>query len=318
MSKRIKRSFSNSDQVFHLWANKVQDSAYSKNVSFDGASIYSYGRHYELGRHVEFRGKSIVLINTAGYSKTTSKHICYAKRAVDHLHALDAPDFASELSSKSLGTVVRESILTEQARLVDDLMGVFSQRRFWSDTYAERYQDDLTLIRFNLKCEELGFPELVLEPSDEYKQMYGECAAFARERLNKLQSPEAQAKREEERLKRAESAIRAWRNGGPLTDAVRNLQNQILRINGDEVQTSRGASVPLSHALRLLRMLNRGTAKAGEKVGHYALSGLSKSAPNTHDGGETMIRIGCHTISLNEARAVLAPRALQAVGGSNE
>ena len=51
------------------------------SVYFDGKHIYSYGLHYPL--LINVRGKW--LVNTAGYSATTAKHISYAKWVADYI-----------------------------------------------------------------------------------------------------------------------------------------------------------------------------------------------------------------------------------------
>ncbi len=93
MAKRIKRVFSNGDQVIHLWANQSQDTARSRNVFFQGVRLYSYGYHYELGRLVKYRGKQVAIINDTGYSVTTSKHIRRAWGAVAGQLRVKAKDF---------------------------------------------------------------------------------------------------------------------------------------------------------------------------------------------------------------------------------
>lgn len=42
----------NNSMVAHLWANEKQESAHGSNFYFEGESIYSYGRHFEVGRIV--------------------------------------------------------------------------------------------------------------------------------------------------------------------------------------------------------------------------------------------------------------------------
>lgn len=42
----------NNSMVAHLWANEKQESANGSNFYFEGESIYSYGRHFEVGRIV--------------------------------------------------------------------------------------------------------------------------------------------------------------------------------------------------------------------------------------------------------------------------
>lgn len=73
----------NNSMVAHLWANEKQESAYGSNFYFEGESIYSYGRHFEVGRIVRNkRGEKAYLINDTYYSSTTSKHQYYVREAI--------------------------------------------------------------------------------------------------------------------------------------------------------------------------------------------------------------------------------------------
>lgn len=85
------RTVVNSQEVAHLWAHAAQDHARnsSKSVFFDGAVIYSYGTHFPMGirfdvakakrsgSHHDF----VFLLNSEGYSVTTSKHQSLVRRA---------------------------------------------------------------------------------------------------------------------------------------------------------------------------------------------------------------------------------------------
>ena len=65
----------NNSMVAHLWANEKQESANGSNFYFEGESIYSYGRHFEVGRIVRNkRGEKAYLINDIYYSSPTSKY----------------------------------------------------------------------------------------------------------------------------------------------------------------------------------------------------------------------------------------------------
>lgn len=46
------RQVVDTDTVAHLWAHQTQDHARNKlgNFYFDGATIYSYGRHFPIAR----------------------------------------------------------------------------------------------------------------------------------------------------------------------------------------------------------------------------------------------------------------------------
>jgi hypothetical protein len=283
MSKRIKRVFSNSSQVIHLWANQSQDSARASNVFFDGASLYSYGMHYELGRMIQVNGRAVALINTRGYSNTTAKHIYWTKHAVTHLPAIycKTGDF----------TNWKTALVEMQDELINSLMGNFSRRRFYSADFGVT---DSYLVgeleRFNNTCSAVNMEHLRLDVPADFWALLNEHAqsCFNKETV----------KREERRLKLLEQAKldeAAWRTGGQLTSALRELRPMLLRVRGEEVQTTGGASVPVSHALRLLSLIERGKAKSGDRVGHFTVSKVSNDT----------IKIGCHEIALSEARTVL-------------
>lgn len=57
----------NNSMVAHLWAHEQEESASGSNFFFEGASIYSYGHHFEVGRIVKNKqGKKEVLSNKDG------------------------------------------------------------------------------------------------------------------------------------------------------------------------------------------------------------------------------------------------------------
>lgn len=73
----------NNSMVAHLWAHEQEESASGSNFFFEGASIYSCGHHFEVGRIVKNKqGKKAYLINEDYYSVTTSKHQCYVRNAI--------------------------------------------------------------------------------------------------------------------------------------------------------------------------------------------------------------------------------------------
>jgi hypothetical protein len=296
--KRIKRVFSKASEVLHLWANQSQSDARQGGRSrcyFEGTSCYSYGSHYELGRLVKYKGHTVALINAKGYSNTTRLHISYAWHAVSHI-----------LRIKHDGSTwnVREVLVQTQEKLIDELMGYFNQLAFWNefDPFAKYGMESFN--EFNALCDKLGHKELRLEITEDFKQLVRAHIAKRVARQAELKSirstPEYQAKLEQARLKKNKNEITKWRLGGMPTNAVRTLRPMILRISGDKVQTSGGASVPLDEALTLLRRITAKLAKPGDKVGHFTLDKV-----NMDEYTDGIVTIGCHTISLAEAKAVL-------------
>lgn len=82
--KRVKTVFT-SDEVPHLWMHKAQQKARSSNgnLFFEGDTIYSYGHHFPIARHVSrARGKVAILFNTDRHSVTTSGHQSQVRMAI--------------------------------------------------------------------------------------------------------------------------------------------------------------------------------------------------------------------------------------------
>ena len=75
------------DMIAHLWANRSQDSARNAggNFYFQGDTVFSYGSHFPIARHVETRRGSAVLFTTRDYSVTTSGHKWTVLGACKHL-----------------------------------------------------------------------------------------------------------------------------------------------------------------------------------------------------------------------------------------
>src|SRR5579872_324467 len=76
------------DEIAHLWAHsKTQDDARNPggNFYFSGDTIYSYGSHFPIARHVtNEQGQAAILFTNQTYSNTTAKHIGQVRRAIPH------------------------------------------------------------------------------------------------------------------------------------------------------------------------------------------------------------------------------------------
>lgn len=98
-------------------------------------------------------------------------------------------------------------------------------------------------------------------------------------------------------------AISAWRNGA--ANYLPSGLPTMARIVGDVVETSRGARVPLAHAVRLVRIAERVAARGGNTwgandgpmVGHYRVSSI---------GADLSAVIGCHEFDAAESARLVA------------
>lgn len=296
MSKRIKRVFSSKNQVLHLWANQSQSDARCRNVFFEGKSVYSYGHHYELGRLVEYNGVTVAMINTQGYSMTTSGHINAAFHAVEHL---------PNLGTKSNLNDVRQALVDKQDEIISTLFDHFNRRTFWHDSKWDQYDENniKNIKDFNALAKLLGHPELALDVNFDFIQIYNEYIQERLEREKYLNSPEMLAQKEEKKQKALErqkikqaALVLEWKRGGPSFKGLANVSPQIFRIQGNEIHTSRGAIVPLQDAKNLMAKIMKSKAKTGDKIGAFNLTSIQND----------IVRIGCHTFSLSEAKDILA------------
>jgi hypothetical protein len=83
---RVKKVFQ-TNEIAHLWAHKTQEDARNAqgNFYFDGDTIYSYGSHFPIARHVKNgKGESAVLLTNRTWSNTTGGHVNLVRRSIPH------------------------------------------------------------------------------------------------------------------------------------------------------------------------------------------------------------------------------------------
>lgn len=126
-------------------------------------------------------------------------------------------------------------------------------------------------------------------------------------------TPEQEKTIRERLAKRYASEIRAWELGiinyvsSYTFSMARNVSSpgmtcDLIRVNGDRVETTAGANVPLGDAVRLYKRIMAREATKGERVGIYQFDSVSDE--NTQP---RIVKIGCHKIDLSQAAQVLAP-----------
>jgi len=63
------------DQVAHAWANKLDDYQKGFNMFRDEDTVYSYGYHFPIARHITLpSGQPAIMLTTRTYSSSTSGH----------------------------------------------------------------------------------------------------------------------------------------------------------------------------------------------------------------------------------------------------
>lgn len=116
-------------------------------------------------------------------------------------------------------------------------------------------------------------------------------------------------------IKQNAADIEAWKSGERNALSLGHEGPTFARIKGDEVQTSRGASVPLAHAVRLMSIARRIIAAGGKKwadgegpqVGGFRVNEIRA------DGSAV---IGCHEFGAEESARMLTVLSLYALANN--
>lgn len=286
MTKRIKH-VAKTPMVAHLWAHKSQDWARNQcgNFYFQGDTIYSYGSHFPLARHVIRNGENAVLLTTRKRSVTTSGHVGEVTDACRHLTVFHVSGIFDN----------NQKNLSNYKERYKEIVRKYSRAR-------QRKPEHLAALH-NLVEEANGYAEFFglrtrLTLPDDLTAMIAECQAIdKRERKWKQRE-------ERRRLHEAQERLQDWVDGkhNDLWTRDSTLPTR-LRIKGDELQTSRGASVPLKHAIKAFRVIKRFRDK-GEgykynrgpiRIGHFMVDSIDTNGN---------VKAGCHNIEWSEIERV--------------
>lgn len=309
----MKKVFSSNSQLAHVWANQSQSEGRASNFFFEGTDLYSYGYHYLAGVvHTAKNGTRFALIRSDVYSHSTGRHLSLASRACYGL----MPSFRVE--------AVRD---TDKALVEIDMRGynrIVKALKKQKVTSIESVESEIEYILDAFK-EASEFRELIGKPAitAPKKDLDAVREHFAKrfKRYQELNTPEAIAKREKEYAKRQEKKREAEKNA--LAERINKFRageyvgylpmtNELLRFKGDNVETSRGALVPLAAAETLYAAIKAGVNVIGQRIGHFqviAVSGVFSYATNEVD---TLVTIGCHKILMSEAARLFENKKLTA------
>jgi hypothetical protein len=282
----MKKVFRNADEVIHAFAqqpyNKEAEGR-SGNIYFDGFSLYSYGRHYELARYLDIE---TVLINDTGYSVTTAKHISKARHALSQYRRFYVTLCNPEAVSAQLRALrAKLSKARKPSKYINEAFGIVEAYRSYMH-YAEAHpnRDEMPYLKsaYRLQIGELANFFESFTNSEEMQ------AIFKAER-------EAEKKRQELNAQKFREAFYAFEPFEALRNAAR-LPYSLIRVNGEFVETSQNVRIPLTVARVALKRFDDGALKNGDRIDVYSVKDITTE----------YIRIGCHLMKLSDIRGVLA------------
>ena len=334
MTKRVV----NSHQVLHLWAHQSQDSARNGagSVLFDGDTCYSYGQHFPMATvYTAKDGQRLVLGTTERYGVTTAKHLSMMWGAASHLPGVAVPHVDA---GKAPGAHHADNLADIERRIQEHLSkakrAMQARTVEWRRGDAERLDADRATYRafFKIRGKAPAFPRAefdaalerarAIESPDPVRDAKRFKARQAREQVREAR---LSALREKFAADNAEKAA-AWRTGEsvyfnaglyqlPRADR-RALESGrgmpvMLRVKGEEIETSKGARIPLDHAPRILKLIQSVRAAGREYVrnGHTEHAGTFAIDRVTVDG---KLIAGCHEIDYAELARLAGELGLSA------
>lgn len=310
-------------EVAHAWANKTGKQQNGPNMfcgGYDGDTIYSYGRHFPMAKHVTINGKPYVMATTKGYSVSTAKHIGHVNSAISHLNVIRVENVEAE--SKHDHKKNYEGMLRERVELLTKA----SRARTWKEIHLNHANTAARRANEYTKMFKLGFRQITLvSEHDIIAVVETYSVAQKAQRAKDLRTKEKAFKARQIELA---DKLEEWQNGANVMcpndpnggDFVRvRLKNREDKLvgtvsdkwfNSDVVQTSKGTTVPLKDALVLFKIMQR-CAKHKKawfpthepvirSIGDFKIDNVSE---------EGTLRVACHTIPL--ANAI---RALEIAG----
>lgn len=309
----MKTVFSNA-MCAHVWAQQSQPHGNSGSMYFDGETLYSYAT--PVARITKANdGRKVALITSNSYSITTSsKHMPVLHRALGYGRLM--PGFSVPFLGITGGMHHIDGINMNE---VHD-----GNLKYLCGKYHEAFKkgckgrEELSIERFqsladaaNNYAEYFGLDVRPFDPVANIEELN----KVVRQRQALYNTPEALAKREKEKARRdarkAEKEARearerferktiareAWLAGeGHTYDYEYDEQGGVyLRVKNKELQTSQGATVPLSDAVRAFQFILQAkeNGKASECDGYSIHVGQFEINSIDREGN---IKAGCHYI----------------------
>ena len=296
------RTVFTNDETAHVWSTGTQGEGRSHNGSifFDGSTIFSYGKHFPIARLIP--GTEVVLFTTESYSATTAQHKCLVSRAVSHKTVVCVPNVvmsnyfggtekATKYHTDNLEAIHRDAInirnKATRARTNGDFyLRLLTERIGDAETYFETFRkemDKATARKWRRKLTAgIATPEEAKALDKKIKA--GRAVQAKKDKAkHKLDMIEYNEQLVKWKAGEAAAYIPYWINPPPPSS---------LRIKNDQVETTRGARIPLPDARKAYRLIKagRGDSLKGQRIAYYTVTSIT----------DTLLTVGCHKILLSE------------------
>jgi hypothetical protein len=305
-------------EIGHLWAHQSQDRADASNMSFNGVNFRSY-QACIASIVTNKKGDKAYLLSSRKWSVTTSQHQSDVRSAIPNdakiIYCLD-PTVGNGRMYVPVGN--DEEYDENKHGWMDDPEGKHPDHNknleYWRGTFDGELET-ANKSREPKKTRLMQEAAATLEQMREYAAFFGlkkvkypkmpvnkdELASLIETRERQKAKAEAARKKRieeqnKEKIAEAKEYMHDWLVDPTVryNDYFRFLPTE-LRIVGDEIETSRGARFPVTHAKRGLALVESVIARGEEwrrngqtcKLGFYQIDNIEANGT---------VHAGCHTV----------------------
>jgi hypothetical protein len=289
----MKTKYSSNRELIHVWAHDSSPEIMKQanSVTCHNNILYSYST--AIGQIVN---NDTVIYNTASYSNTTSKHQSLMYQSTSHYLNriyLDINKYDLNhliFSQHSFNEIIFEPNLKQASEFLLKASRSKKYKDFYSSKALSIFDNlERYALLFNLAYE-LPNVDALTESA-----LKADKEAKALEKIYKAKRIQQQAE-----------ALENWRLG---LDVRNHFEVTALRIKDDVIETSRGAKIPLEHAVKFWSLINSWHQKGITYVKDHHSIHLGNYCVNRFEND--VLTVGCHQIPYSEIQNIANQLHLQ-------
>jgi hypothetical protein len=282
----MKTKYSSNAELSHIWANQIQSNTLktANSMSCQFNVLYSYNTAIAQIHN------NTPIINRYSYSNTTSKH---------QSHAFNALDYSKEIIDLEFPKYNLRDLIFGQGdfdNFVKSYNETLANQALIKSSRSRKYKDMLLQQAISIFNNLKKYSELL--------NLDYSIPVNLTELTNQLIIAEKEKKEKEKILlqkaiEKEQNDLELWKKG---QDIRRFFNSTALRIKRDVIETSRGANIPLEHAVKFWALIkkwhdNNITYEKGSHsihLGHYIVDSFKNN----------ILKVGCHEIPYSEIKRI--------------
>lgn len=269
----MKKVFTDQSAIAHLWANQSQNEARNSNYSFyfNGSTIYSYGSHFAIAKHVTNEaGEVATLFTTRSYSNTTAKHINITRQAARNKNLIFCPyptGSHAENFQRWFADISIEANKLQAARKPEKYLNEIAHYSNSVTKYSQFFSVEIPVTLREI---------MAISNKAEYLEFNTKLAAYKKaEEKRKAAEAKKQFKKQLQKFMNFE-----------INRVYSDIKKDYLRFNKDQnrIETTQAVQIPVEAAKRLYLAIVNNSVKVGDTILSYSIDYIDNKT----------VKIGCH------------------------